>query len=169
MGARAGVSLRVRRACAGGDNRRDDRAFPIATNIVEALRGRLRGGPCRPFRGDLKIIVNGRVRCPDAVVTCTPVANGADVVPEPVVVFEVLSQSTDGVDRISTNADYRAMTSFRHYVMLEQSAMGATVFSRPGADWVGHLVTGEEVLAFSELGAEVPLQEIYDGIEFAAP
>ena len=68
----------------------------IATNIVEALRRRLRGGPCRAFRGDLKLLVNGRVRYPDTVVTCTPVPGGADVVPDPLAVFEVLSPGTAG-------------------------------------------------------------------------
>src|ERR1700690_1336586 len=83
----------------------------IATNIVEALRRRLRGGPCRVVRGDLKVIVSGRVRYPDAMVTCTPIPQGADVVPEPVVVFEVLSASTAGVDRITKNAEYEATPS----------------------------------------------------------
>ena len=55
----------------------------VATNLVRALQDRLAGSPCRAFRGDLKIVVAGRVRYPDAVVTCSPVANDADVVPEP--------------------------------------------------------------------------------------
>ncbi len=41
----------------------------IATNLVEAPRRRLRAGPCRAFRGDLKIVINGRIRYPDEVVT----------------------------------------------------------------------------------------------------
>ncbi len=33
----------------------------IATNVVEALRRQTRGGPCRASRGDLEIVVAGRV------------------------------------------------------------------------------------------------------------
>ena len=62
----------------------------IATNRVEALRRRLQGRLCRAFRGDLKIVVAGRIRYPDATVTCSPVPRGTDIIPEPVVVFEVL-------------------------------------------------------------------------------
>src|ERR1700759_656241 len=72
----------------------------IATNVVRALQDRLREGRCRAFRGDLKILVTGRVRYPDAVVTCSPVANDADTVRDPVVVFEGLSSSTAGRGRI---------------------------------------------------------------------
>jgi Uma2 family endonuclease len=136
----------------------------IATNIVNTLRRHLRGGPCRAVRGDLKVIVNGRVRYPDAMVTWAPIPRGADVVPEPVVVFEVLSPSTAGVDRIVKNAEYEATPSIRHYVMLEQARMGATVFSREGTEWIGRLLSGDVALAFPGLGIEVPLREFYEGV-----
>ena len=138
----------------------------IATNLVEALRRRLRGQPCRAFRGDLKILANGRIRYPDATVSCTAPARGADIVPEPVVVFEILSPSTASIDRIEKNQDYRLTPSIRHYVMLEQTRQAATVFSRAGDDWVGHVVTGDVVLRLPEIGIELPLREAYIGVEF---
>lgn len=140
----------------------------IARNVVEALRLRLQGKPCRAFRGDLKIMVVGRARYPDAMVTCS-VADDADIIPEPVVVFEVLSASTAGTDRIEKNEEYRATPSIQHYVMLEQASHAATVFSRAGEDWIGRVLTGEAVLAFPEIGVELPLREAYAGIAFADP
>lgn len=136
----------------------------IATNLVRALQDRLRGSPCRAFRGDVKILAAGRVRYPDALVTCTPVANDSDIVPSPVVVFEVLSASSTHIDRITKNEEYRATPSIQRYVILEQAQAAATVFSREGADWIGHLVTGGVVLALPEIGIEVPLAEIYAGV-----
>jgi hypothetical protein len=41
----------------------------------------------------------------------------------------------------------------------------ATVFSRDGTDWVGHLVTGDATLALPPLGVELPLSAVDDGIE----
>ena len=139
----------------------------IATNLVEALRRRLQGRPCRAFRGDLKIVVAGRIRYPDATVTCSPVPRGTDVIPEPVVVFEVLSASTAATDRIEKNEEYRLTPSIRRYVMLEQARCAATVFARMGGDWAGHLLTGDAVLAMPEIGVDLPLAELYAGIEFA--
>jgi Uma2 family endonuclease len=139
----------------------------IATNLVQSLGRRLRGGPCRAFRGDLKIIVNGRVRYPDAVVTCSPVADDADIVPDPVVVFEVLSASNSSTDRITKNEEYRATPSIRRYVILEQTTIGATMFERAGDDWVGHLLIGGSVLAMPEIGVELPLAEVYAGLALA--
>ena len=140
----------------------------IATNLVEVLRRQLRGKPCRAFRGDVKILAAGRVRYPDTVVTCSPVPLDTDVVPEPVVVFEVLSTSTAGTDRIEKNEEYRLTPSIQRYVMLEQTYQAATVFARDGGDWVGHVRKGDVVLAMPEIGVELPLSEIYAGITFAS-
>ncbi len=85
----------------------------IATRLVRLLEDRLGNGPCRALRGDVKIVVAGRVRYPDAVVTCSPLDLSADIIPEPVVVFEVISPSTAGTDRIAKNEEYRATPSIR--------------------------------------------------------
>src|SRR4051812_4014709 len=42
----------------------------IQMNLAAALVGRLRGGPCRAYGSNLKIEVAGRIRYPDAFVTC---------------------------------------------------------------------------------------------------
>ena len=139
----------------------------IGTNVVLALLQRLRGKPCQAFQSDLKILVAGRVRYPDVVVTCTPAANDATVLPEPVVVFEVASKSMAETDRIEKNEEYRLTPSIQHYVMLEQTRRAATVFSRQGGDWIGRVVLGNAVLAFPEIGVELPLAEVYERITFS--
>lgn len=136
----------------------------IGTNLVRALEDRLRGKPCRAFRGDLKIIVAGRVRYPDALVTCSPVPPRTDIIPHPVVVFEIQSDSTGHIDRVTKNVEYRATPSIQHYVMLEQTSMAATIFSRKGEGWVGALLIGETTLALPAIGIELPLAALYEGI-----
>jgi len=137
----------------------------IGSNLVRALEDRLRGKPCRAFRGDVKIIVAGRVRYPDALVTCTPVSQQSDIVPEPVVVFEIISPGNASTDRITKNNEYRGTPSILRYVMLEQVRMAATVFTREGDDWVGRVVSGDAALAMTEVGIELPLAELYPNVE----
>lgn len=140
----------------------------IATNLVRALQDRLHGSRCRAFRGDLKVIVAGRVRYPDAVVTCSPTANDTEIVPEPVVVFEVLSSSTASTDRIEKNEEYRATASIQRYVMLEQTRQAMTMFTRLGDDWVGHVLIGDVELSLPEIGVNVPLSDFYVGLDLSA-
>jgi len=141
----------------------------IGTNLVRALEDRLRGKPCRAIRGDVKVLAAGRVRYPDAMVTCSPIPRGSDTVPNPVVVFEIISPSTAATDRITKNNEYRLTPSIQRYVMLEQTHMAATVFARAGDDWVGHVMTGDVSLAMPEIGIEVPLAALYDGVELPDP
>ena len=140
----------------------------IATNIVRALEDRLTG-PCRVFRGDLKIIAAGRVRYPDAVVTCAAVPDDADVVPEPLIVFEVLSASTALVDRNVKAAEYWETPSIRRYVLLEQTKAEATVLHREGDMWSEVRLSGvDAVLALPEIAADIPLVEFYQRIRLPA-
>ena len=141
----------------------------IQRNLITALTNRLRGKPCQPHGSELKIAVAGSIRYPDAFVVCSLVPRGTTVVIDPVVVFEVLSPSTSNTDRIVKNQEYRDTPSIQRYVMLEQDRQAATVFDRAGDDWVGHLVSGDVALAMPEIGIELPLAELYEGVSFAEP
>jgi len=138
----------------------------IQVNLLGLLFTLLRGHQCRVHGSDLKIQVVGRIRYPDAFIVCSPVASGALVVHDPVVVFEILSPSTTDKDHFEKNLEYRDTPSIRRYVMLEQSRQGATVFSRDGNDWVGHVLIGADDLALPEVGITVPMAELYAGVTF---
>ena len=138
----------------------------IQRNLAFALTGRLRGKSCQFFGSDLKIEVDGRIRYPDGFVVCSAGANKARVVHDPVVIFEVLSEAPSSIDRIAKNRDYAATASVQRYVMLEQDRVAATVFARAGDDWVGHVLLEDATLAMPEIGIEVPLVELYEGLTF---
>jgi Uma2 family endonuclease len=141
----------------------------VQRNLVAALASRLRGKPCLPFGCQLKIEVAGSIRYPDAFVVCKPVAPKARVVSDPVVIFEVLSERTARVDHVTKTAEYRATASVRRYVMLEQDSQAATVFAREGDCWVGSLLTGDAVLGMPDTGIEMPLGELYEGLDLSQP
>lgn len=141
----------------------------IERNLQIALGTRLRGKSCQVYTSNLKILVAGSIRYPDAFVVCTPVPRNATVVSDPVVVFEVLSPSTASIDHFVKNQEYRDTPSIQRYIMLEQDFIGATVFVRAGDDWVGHILGAEATLAMPEIGIDVPLAEFYEGMEFETP
>jgi Uma2 family endonuclease len=140
----------------------------ITDNVAISLRQRLKP-PCRAFTSNLKILAAGSVRYPDVVVTCSPVAGTADIIPNPIVVFEVISPSTAVVDRMVKNQEYRATPSIQRYIMLEQTRIGATVFARVADNWGGTVFLGEAMLEMPELGMGIPLEEFYRGVELPPP
>lgn len=139
----------------------------IQVNLLGLLFNALRGQRCQGYGSNLKIQVAGRIRYPDAFIVCTPVSSEAVVVHDPVVVFEILSPSTSDKDHFEKNLEYRDTPSIQRYVMLEQSRRGATVFSRAGDDWVGHVLTGGHDLELPEVGITLPMLELYEGVTFS--
>jgi Uma2 family endonuclease len=138
----------------------------IGGNIRNALQNRLQGGPCRVLGPTLKIEVAGRIRYPDAFVFSLPALPRDTVIREPVVVFEVLSDSTSRIDRIEKLREYGATPSIQRYVILEQGAIAAMVFVRRGADLVAETLMAADTLHMPEIDVSVPLAEFYTDVAF---
>jgi len=141
----------------------------ITFNLRQALATRLAGKPCRPFGPLVKIISAGSVRYPDGAVTCSPIANSATIVENPVVVLEVVSEASASTDRIDKVREYQATASIQRYVILEQTSIAATVFARLGELWTASALTENDTLAMPEIGIELPIVECYLGLELSAP
>ena len=135
----------------------------ISMNLARELGVRLRGTRCRPHGSNLKVRTNTTVRYPDAFVSCRPHGNADTVARDPVVIFEILSPSTAGTDRIDKVREYTSLPSVRRYVLLEQDRVAATVLERGDGHWITAVVTGDAVLHMPEIGVELPLAELYDG------
>jgi Uma2 family endonuclease len=132
----------------------------IGGNVRTELDDRLRNSRCTPPGPDMKIAEAGRFRYPDAIVVCSPVDRKATVIADPVVVFEVLSDSTARIDHFDKLRGYTATPSIRRYVILEQDAIGAIVYVRDGDRMIVETVArGERLLP------EIPIDEIYRSVE----
>ena len=139
----------------------------IERNLAMAIGGRLRGHPCRYYGNDLKFqVAQGHIRYPDGMVVCSPVARTANAVHDPVIIFEVLGVSTAREDRIVKAREYQATPSVRRYVMLEQDSVGATVYTRSSELWTHDILIADSMLFLPEIGVELPLAELYEGIVF---
>ena len=141
----------------------------IGGNVRAVLQGRLRGGACRVYGPTLKVEVAGRIRYPDAFVACTPVAPKANVVHDPVVVFEVLSESTARTDMVRKLGEYAETTSIQRYVILQQDFIGGLNLTRQGDRFVAEPLAEDSTLRMPELGIDVPVSDFYQGLEYEPP
>jgi Uma2 family endonuclease len=153
------------RAMTGGTYEHD----VITFNIRKALDQRLAGKACRACGPNLKILVQGKARYPDCLVTCSPIQRGATVIDNPVVVIEVISEDSARTDRIEKVREYQATASIQRYIIVEQRGIGALVLARDGDRWLATAATAGDTLAMPEIGIDVPLMEFYLGLEFSDP
>lgn len=159
------VAGRPVRPMAGARNVHDD----IVVNVVAELRRRLRGGPCRPFTGDGSVeTLPGQIRRPDAGVDCGVRDPQGMQAARPVLVVEVLSPTTRDFDTFEKLAEYRAVESIACVLVVEPNAPEIAVLSRrDDGEWVRDVVAGlGRTVLVPELGIELPLAEIYDGVAF---
>jgi hypothetical protein len=89
---------------------------------------------------------------------CSSVRDKATFVTDPVVVFEIISPRTSGVDRITKNQEYRDTTSIKLYVILKQDCQAAAALRRDHGDWAGHVFSGETGWECRKLGFRCPWQ-----------
>lgn len=137
----------------------------IQVNLLVSLRSRLRGTRCYVRGPEIKVEAGASYCYPDAFVSCTPVASTSTTAAEPVVIFEILSPGTADTDRTVKLAEYLGLSSVQRYVMLEQNRAFATVVSRTDAGWALTLAGPNGTLAMPEISVEVPMVELYDGVE----
>lgn len=143
----------------------------IAVNVLIWLGGRLRGRPCRLQNSDTKVHIQltNQVRFyyPDVSVVCEPNSQADSFQDKPVVIFEVLSRSTRRIDGGEKKDGYLSIPSLRVYVLVEQDLPAVIVFRRTPTGFVRELYEGiDAVLPLSEIETELPLAEMYDGVEF---
>lgn len=144
----------------------------IATNLLVAFGGRLRGGICRPFNSDTKIRVRlpSQVRFyyPDASVICRPNPQAESFQDEPVVLAEVLSRRTRRTDEGEKKEAYLTIPSLSVYLLIEQEAPAVVVFRRGEHGFNREVFHDlDAVLPLPEIKIDLPLAEIYEAVEFS--
>jgi len=143
----------------------------IAVNTIIALQTRLRGQKCRTFNSDTKIRIQSpnhlRFYYPDASVICRPNPPTDSYQDEPVIVVEVLSHGTRRIDEGEKKDAYLTIPSLKLYALIEQDSAAVVVFRRFDGSFEREVYLGlETVLPLVEIGIELPLAEIYEGVEF---
>jgi Uma2 family endonuclease len=143
----------------------------IATNVLGSAFSRLRGHKCRPFNSDMKIRVQMptqvRFYYPDASITCRPNPPDESFIDAPATLFEVLSRRTRRIDEGEKKDAYLTIPSLGTYVLIEQDMPLVVAFRRTEHGFVREVYEGlHAVLRLPEVGIELPLAEIYEGVEF---
>ncbi len=137
----------------------------IQANLMGELHAHLKGKPCRPMGSDAKVEIGSSYRYPDAMVTCMPFLPTDKMAPEPVVVFEILSDSTARTDRTTKMAGYQSLPSLQHYVLLEQDQPFVTIISRMESGWQIGTVRDGAVMALPAIGVAIPVADLYTGLD----
>jgi Uma2 family endonuclease len=145
----------------------------ITLILIALLMHKLKGKPYEIFGTDLRLWIpeKNTYNYPDIMVIPKPVElqpGRKDTVINPILIGEVLSSSTKNHDRSEKFVDYRTMTSFQEYVLIDQAKPHVEQYIRQGTNqWLlmeyGRL---EDNFLLRSLGVEISLANLYENIEF---
>lgn len=147
----------------------------ITVNLTGLLYRALAGKSCEVFSGDMRLLVkaNGLYTYPDLMVICGPVdliAGQVDTVANPVLIIEVLSNSTAEYDRTDKFELYKGLNTLQNYVLVDQHRPYIQSFNRlenePRLWSLETFNRLDEQLRLPALDLELHLRDIYHRVEW---
>jgi Uma2 family endonuclease len=141
----------------------------ISLNFSKLLDDALLNRACDVYIADVKVQVEPGQKYfyPDVVVTCDERDDDAQLVQFPCLIIEVLSPSTEAIDRGAKFARYRQFTSLQEYVLVQADRPKVEVFRRNDRNqWVLSEYDLEERLLLESIGIEIAIADIYRQIQF---
>jgi Uma2 family endonuclease len=104
---------------------------------------------------------SGRGYYPDAYFVSQNVSQSARFQEQQIIIIEVLSESTEAIDRGEKWQAYQQIASLEQYVLLSQNEATAEVFFRDGTEWRYKKLEADEKLIFPKLEFEVVIRSLY--------
>lgn len=147
----------------------------IVTNCVRELSLQLKGRPCRVYPSDMRVKVSptGLYTYPDVVVACGAEQfddEQKDTLLNPIVLIEVLSESTEAYDRGGKFEQYRKLDSLAEYLLIAQDKPHVEHYVRQAnGQWLFSDLSGlGGVVQLPSIECSLALAEVYDKVELGS-
>lgn len=148
----------------------------LVSNINQYFKKSKGKSGCKSFQESIMVRpANKQIYfLPDVVMTCHPddLDPQAHQINHPTLIVEVLSESTELHDRVKKWEQYRSLKSLRHFLLVSQLRYQVEIYSRSHEhalfyyQWFDGL---EGLITFPDLGFDLPMQEVYSGLEIVEP
>lgn len=140
----------------------------IALNLAFAIRQHLRGGSCKLYMSDIRLHLTIRDDAyyyyPDLVVTCDARDTDPRFVRHPKLLIEVMSPSTERVDKREKFFAYTTLESLEEYVLVAQAPPEITLH-RKVEGWRAQKVAGPEAsFTLTSIQLTLPVAAVYEGL-----
>jgi Uma2 family endonuclease len=152
----------------------------IGRNVTNEIDLNFRSGPCTVFGDNVLVLVgkksNGREHYvyPDVTVTCDVAdrRRGNTLIRSPRIVVEVLSPSTEALDRGAKLEAYKACPTIQEIVLIDQFEQAVEVYRRDEQDdtiWQHVFYGPGSTVELRSVDVFITMDEIYKGINFDEP
>ncbi len=139
----------------------------LAAGMIGVLMRQLRDRPCRVYSSDVRVRIRETdlTTYPDISAVCGRLETDDEdnyAIVNPVLLVEVLSDSTEAYDRGEKAAHYRKLPSLREYVLVSQREARIEVFRRNEAGrWELYEARRGETIELASVGCSIDVDEVY--------
>ncbi len=140
----------------------------ITANIIRLLGNQLVDRPCNVYPSDMRVKVSatGKYTYPDVVVACDEEKfddEQNDTLLNPVVVFEVLSETAEAYDRGKKFEQYQNIESLTEYLLVAQEPFRVEQYVRQSnREWrYSEYHAAGDVVTLGVIGCQLTLKDVY--------
>ncbi len=140
----------------------------IVSDVITSLNIALRKTHCLVFPSDIKVELDRaeHYAYPDVSVVCGDISYGADrndIITNPIVIIEVLSESTKDYDRGTKFQAYRKISSLRDYILIDQYTRHVEYFfkNKSGQWTLEEFQDANDSFTIRSIKVELSLDNIY--------
>ncbi len=140
----------------------------IVMNVGANLHHSLKGSGCFVFPSDIKVELDSaeHYAYPDVSVVCGDIRYGAgrkDIITNPIVIIEVLSESTKDYDKGTKFQAYRKISSLRDYILIDQYTRHVEYFFKnESGQWIlEEFQDANDSFTVRSIKVELSLDNIY--------
>jgi Uma2 family endonuclease len=140
----------------------------IASNVVRLLGNQLLASNCSVYANDMKVRIASinKYTYPDILVSCDPeefIDEQQDVLLNPLVIIEILSDSTEAYDRGRKFFHYQHINSLIEYILISQNICSVEIFQRQNDNsWLySAFHHSDDIVAVNSIECSLALKEIY--------
>jgi Uma2 family endonuclease len=135
----------------------------LAVHVALLASVRSRALPCHVLPDGMTVRIDQFTSHePDALIYCGPKLAPASLeVPNPIVVVEVMSPSSQNIDGVIKLANYFRVASIAHYLIVDPDQPVVIHHARQPDDTILTRIVHEGVIALSPPGLEIAIADIY--------
>lgn len=139
----------------------------IGSNILVGLSNALRRKPCRVYGADMKLHIRhyDKFCYPDVQILCEQGIRHGRYVENPILIVEVLSDSTESYDRSLKFEHYRSIECLQYYLLVDQHRQHVELYERKSEN-VWTFTEPQDRLVFPSLDVVLDVEEIYRQVDF---
>ena len=145
-----------------------DAHVTITANLVALLRNHIRGSGCRIYVADMKVRIESLdvFYYPDIMVTCDERDTNFEYFKGyPSLIIEVLSPSTEALDRGDKFSDYQELETLQEYVLISQNRQRVDCFRRNSEGrWELYSYRVNQELQFTSVSFCCSLNDVYEDV-----